>query len=148
LLPRRNADALKVRDLQTTAVALVAVAGAATAGIISLSRPVGHKRIVPALAAATVLLGGALLVMRRMVLWDQLALWAVTDNFEAGRGAWWPARSDSVRFILVGNSEVSKGHYLFVTVAHTIVLPGLMLASAGAAAWLSRRRPKLIDTAL
>lgn len=148
LLPRRNADALKARDLQTTAVALVAITGAATAGFFSLSRSVRRSRIVPALALATLLLAGALLVVRRMMLWDQLALWAVTTNFEAGRGAWWPARSDTVRFILVGHSEVSKGQYLFVTIVHTVVLPGLMLASAAGAAWLSRRRSALADTAL
>lgn len=140
-LPRRNATALTVRDIQTGALGLVALTGAITAALAAFGQPYRRSRAVGALALATVALAGALFVVRRAVLWDQLALWAVTTDFEAGRGFWWPARSGSVRFVLRGGAEVSKGEYLLATIVHTVVVPALMLATATGTAWLSRRRP-------
>ena len=50
------------------------------------------------------------LLTRPLVQWDQLALWAVTTG--SGMSGYWYAGFDNgVRFVLVGNTEVTQGQY-------------------------------------
>lgn len=140
-LPPRAATALAVRDLQTEALALVAGTAAVTALVVGTRRRSHHARTVAALSVVTGLLALAVLPLRRLVLWDQLGLWAVTTGTDAGRGAWWAARNDAVRFVIVGNAEVTQERYLVSAVAHTVVVPLLMVVAAAWAVWLSWRRP-------
>lgn len=132
--------ALAARDLQTWALAGVAVAGTAAAVLAATTRRWG----VAVLATATVAAAAGTVVLRRTVLWDQLALWAVTDLDEP-RGLWFAARHDAIRFVLVGGEEVEQGPYGVSVVLHTVVAPLVMLATAGAAARLSRRHAPARD---
>ncbi len=65
-----------------------------------------------------------------LIAWDQLGLWAVTVG-GSYRGVIDPL-SDEVRFIIVGDVEVSQGTYLAWTLAHLVVVP----AAAALVGWL------------
>ena len=72
--------------------------------------------------------------------WDQLALLvgsAPTDF----RGIDNAAFSHSVRFVLIGGSEVGRSTYRLWAVLHTIAVPFVLLALVGWAAMVRRRQP-------
>ena len=74
----------------------------------------------------------------RLVKFDQIALWAVTVGADI-RGLWYAAFSEHVRFVLVGDVEVSQTTVAVWVVVH-LVAPVLALA-AMATASRGRRRP-------
>ena len=67
------------------------------------------KRKAVAIAASTLALvmAGLTIFTRALVEWDQLALWSVTVGQD--RGGYWSAGFDEdVRFVLLGNQELSQ----------------------------------------
>lgn len=68
--------------------------------------------------------------------WDQVALWAVTVGSES-RG-YRVLFGDTVRFVLIGGAEVSRGTLLWWLVVHTVVLSPA-LAVLVALGWRPRR---------
>lgn len=101
--------------------ALVAAAIVALASVIALvaRREVAGKRKALLIGAAVVavLMSVVTVITRPLVEWDQLALWSVTVGSDID-GYWTAAFGDDVRFILMGNTEVSQGEYGAVLVAH------------------------------
>jgi quinol-cytochrome oxidoreductase complex cytochrome b subunit len=85
-----------------------------------------------ALAAFAVAAAGSF--TGNLVAWDQLGLWAVTVGGSYS-GVIDPL-SDEVRFIVVGDVELSQGTYLAWTVAHLVVVP----VAAALVGWLVWRR--------
>lgn len=130
----RRSEAAPVKDLQTGALAAAAVLGMVTAGAAAVAR----RSTVAVLATITVAATGGVLALRSSLLWDQLAIWAVTVGTDI-RGFWYAANDDAVRFVLVDGVEVDPGEYRILVLAHTVVLPAVMVAAAAAAAWVARR---------
>ena len=68
--------------------------------------------------------------------WDQLALWAVTVGTDMN--GYQPLFDDTVRFVLIGGAEVSRGTMIRWLLVHMLVLgPGL--AGLVALAWSHQR---------
>lgn len=101
--------------------ALVVAAIVALVLVIALvaRREVTDKRTALLIGAATVaaLMSVVTGITRPLVEWDQLALWSVTVGSEID-GYWTAAFGDDVRFVLMGNTEVSQGEYGAVLIAH------------------------------
>ena len=57
------------------------------------------------------------MMTRPLVEWDQLAIWAVTVGSDID-GYWTAAFGGDVRFVLMGNTEVSQGEYGAVLIIH------------------------------
>lgn len=99
----------------------------------------GAKRVLErnavALAASTLALvmAGLTIFTRALVEWDQLALWSVTVGKDLG-GYWLAGFDDDVRFILVGNQELSPGEYVPVLITHlgAPIVAGMALLVVGA----------------
>jgi len=72
--------------------------------------------------------------------WDQLVLSVGSAPTEI-RGIDNAAFSQSVRFVLIGGSEVGQSTYRFWAVVHTIAVPFVLLALVGWAATVRRRQP-------
>ncbi|MGH9190425.1 MAG: cytochrome b N-terminal domain-containing protein [Acidimicrobiales bacterium] len=68
--------------------------------------------------------------------WDQLALWAVTVGTNM-RGMWPAAFGDSVRFVILGGTEVSQATFRNWFLVHSVLLPVLAIGGA----FLARRYP-------
>jgi quinol-cytochrome oxidoreductase complex cytochrome b subunit len=72
--------------------------------------------------------------------WDQLALWAVTVGTDY-QGMLRAAFDEGVRFILIGNVEVSQATLRLWLVVHAAVLPVVFIGLAALAARGVRTRP-------
>ncbi|MGH9155618.1 MAG: hypothetical protein ACRD1K_07265 [Acidimicrobiales bacterium] len=127
-----------ILDWHRVALVVVAVLGL----VVALVAARGRRGWAAVLSGAPVVLAVVVLAGRSAILWDQLALWAVTVGDGIGRGVWFAARSSSVRFVLVDGAEVTTDRFRFTVVLQIVVLPGLMLLSGGGAAWLLLRRPR------
>jgi quinol-cytochrome oxidoreductase complex cytochrome b subunit len=68
--------------------------------------------------------------------WDQLALWAVTVG--SNMSGYRPLFGPTVRFVLLGGAEVSRGTILLWLLVHMLVL-GPLLAGLVLLAWLRPR---------
>lgn len=99
----------------------------------------GARTLIGVVAAlATLLLSLTASLTWYLVEWDQLALRAVTTGSDVA--GLWAARSDEVRFVLVGGVEVAPDTYarwLFVHLAAPVV--ALVTTAAG---WWCGRTPQ------
>lgn len=118
--------------------AVVAVIGARWRGAIS-----GRQRLAMAGAVGTLLAALVTSYSWELVQWDQLALWAVSVEPGIG-GLWFAAFDDQVRFILIGDVEVSQQTYAVWTVVH-LTLPLAVIAAAAAASSSVLRRAAAAD---
>ena len=133
-LSRRSSGPEQVRDFQTLALVVAGVVGLVTAGAAAVAR----RSSVAVLATVAVAATGGVLALRGGLLWDQLAIRAVTVGSDVG-GFWYAANHDAVLFVLVDGVEVDPGEYRLLVLTHTVVLPAVMVAAAAVAAWLGRR---------
>jgi hypothetical protein len=78
-------------------------------------------------------------ITTRLVLWDQVALEAVTVG-SSFRGWKMAAFDDGVRFVLVDGVEVSPGSYAIALVAHLAAPAGALAALLVMAVIVARRR--------
>jgi hypothetical protein len=76
-----------------------------------------RKGLLIGAAAVAALMSVVTVITRSLVEWDQLALWSVTVGSDID-GYWTAAFGDDVRFVLMGNTEVSQGEYAAVLIAH------------------------------
>ena len=93
------------------------------------------KRNAVAIAASAVALvmAGLTIFTRALVAWDQLALWSVTVGQDLG-GYWVAGFHDEVRFVLVGNQELSQDQYVQALIVHLAapIVAGMALLVVGA----------------
>jgi quinol-cytochrome oxidoreductase complex cytochrome b subunit len=141
-LSRRSSWPEQVRDFSAGALAVAAVVGMVTAGAAAVAR----RRSVAVLAAVAVAATGGVLALRNGLLWDQIAIRAVTVGTDI-RGFWYAADPDAVVFVLVDGVDVEPGEYRTLVLTHTVVLPAVMVAAAVAAAWLARRPARTVGPA-
>jgi quinol-cytochrome oxidoreductase complex cytochrome b subunit len=112
----RLADAMR-RLHNLAAITFVGSVVVSAFYLVRAVAPIVARFVLPAalfVAAAAGLLTGVPLA------WDQLALTAITVNSDM-RGVWHAAFSDQIRFILIGNSEVSQSTYRTMLLAHLLV---------------------------
>ena len=105
---------------QISSAALVVAAIVVLALVIAVVRgQVGRGRKVLLLGAGVVAVVGSVVTMmtRPLVEWDQLAIWAVTVGSDID-GYWTAAFGGDVRFVLMGNTEVSQGEYGAALIIH------------------------------
>ena len=102
--------------------------GVAVSGIGLMILTVRRSRIGPVRAAAgvTSAVTAAISVAvagltARLLMWDQLALWAVTTGAGLGRGVT-PAMSDQVRVVLVDGREISPDEFHVVVSVHAVMV--------------------------
>ncbi|HEV2071291.1 MAG TPA: hypothetical protein VGR26_15990 [Acidimicrobiales bacterium] len=92
------------------------------------------KRNAVAIAASAVALvmAGLTIFTRALVEWDQLALWSVTVGKDLG-GYWVAGFDDEVRFVLVGNQELSQDQYVQALIVHLAapIVAGMALLVVG-----------------
>ena len=86
-------------------------------------------------ALVTLLLCLAASLTWYLVEWDQLALWAVTAGTDVS--GLWAARSDEVRFVLVGGAEVAPDAYARWLLVH-LGAPVVALLTTAAGWWCGR----------
>ena len=124
------------RGFATTFVALGAVF------VACLFRWAWRKRGGDAVAVVAALVGVGAVALApasgRGLLWDNLALWAVTVDGSQG-GVWYAAFSDQVRFVLAHGHELSQGTYRGDVIEHVAVMPALLVGAAVALVWRLRR---------
>lgn len=103
----------------------------AAAGVAAAIRFRHHRRalasaVVGALAAA---IAG---IFSALVLWEQVALAAVTVGSDI-RGLWWPmAHADEVRFLIIDGAEVGVGTYqrwLLVNICAVVVACAALISA-------------------
>ena len=100
-----------------------------------------HVDDLVALAALGVGLGASGLAFSssHRLLWDQLALWAVTVGTNI-RGVWVAAFGDQIRFVLVDGREITQDDYAAQLLGHAVAVPVLLVGAAGLLALRLRRR--------
>ncbi|MGQ0433678.1 MAG: hypothetical protein ACT452_14865 [Microthrixaceae bacterium] len=76
-----------------------------------------RKVLLIGVAAVAALTSVVTVITRPLVEWDQLALWSVTVGSDID-GYWTAAFGEDVRFVLMGNVEVSQAEYGTVLIAH------------------------------
>ena len=77
--------------------------------------------------------------------WDQLALWAVTVGTDLD-GIWTAAfDDDAIRFVLIDNAEIPQSDYARAVIAHTVVLPVLLVGVLVAIGWRRRAISRTVD---
>jgi quinol-cytochrome oxidoreductase complex cytochrome b subunit len=99
-----------------------------------------RSRLSIGTAALALVAAAATVLTRPLVQWDQLALWAVTVGTDV-HGYWYAAHDDSVRFLLIGSSEVTQGQYAPMVLLH-VLAPVVGAIGAAATAVLVLRRPQ------
>ncbi|MEY2426871.1 MAG: menaquinol-cytochrome c reductase cytochrome b subunit [Actinomycetota bacterium] len=104
----------------------VGLAGMCIAGAFRGTR-VQSRATTAAVGGFTVLAFGASFT-GHLLPWDQLALRAVTVGSNM-RGLWQAAFSDQIRFVLIGNREISQGTLRGWFLVHAFVLPPLLAAT-------------------
>jgi len=109
--------------------AVLAVPTALASGVLlAVPRRAGARRrgTGAAIGVGIILTTVVVSVTGYLLPWDQLALWAVTvgTNIRGYRWLW----DDSVRFVLVGGVEVTKGTVLGWLVVHALVLTPALVA--------------------
>ena len=87
---------------------------------------------------------GYALVRGSRLAWDQLALWAVTsDSNGLPRGIWLP---DTVKFVLIGDTEISRSDYRTAAWVHAVVLPIVIAISLALVLfWARAARARYVD---
>lgn len=92
-----------------------------------------RKALVIGAVVVTVVMSVVTVITRPLVEWDQLALSSVTVGSDVD-GYWTAAFGGDVRFVLIGNTEVSQGAYRSVLLAHLAapVVAALALLLLGA----------------
>lgn len=103
-------------------VALVAsLVGVGLVAWLQVERMVSIRGALVTLAGLLAVLAPiATMLTRPRVQWQQIGLWAVTVGVDLD-GYWVAAFDDRVRFVLVDGSEVTKGEYAVMLVAHLTV---------------------------
>lgn len=84
------------------------------------------------------------LATQRLVAWDQVGMWAVTVGTDV-RGYRLAATGDQVRFVLIGNAEVSSGRYATVLLIH-LAAPVVSAVALAVGGGLLLRRPPARST--
>lgn len=133
----RVADAL--RGIHLLASQLAVPTALATGIVVGLSaRRAGRPWPGAATGAAIAVITLAASITGFLLPWDQLALWAVTvgTNLSGYR----PLFDDTVRFVLIGGVEVSRGTLVRWLLVHMLLL-GPALAVLVAMAWRHHRSP-------
>jgi hypothetical protein len=93
-----------------------------------------------AMGGLALLLAVAASLTGELLPWDQLALDAVVVGSDLDLdGVWRPAFDEGVRFVLVDGAEVPPSDYAQSAIAHTIVLPLLLVGVLAAIGWRRRR---------
>ena len=93
--------------------------------VVGLRLVIGARRVVwPALAVAAWL---GLVTTGRRLAWDLLALWAVRADVDS-RGVLFAAFDDTVRFVIVGRTELSQAGFRTLVWSHAVVLPLIVVA--------------------
>lgn len=152
-LPDGAGEADRWDDVNAAAVVLSLLASAVLLVVVTM-RSVGGLRVagpwgrasVIAITGALVALGAAVvaLLTRSLVQWDQLALWSVVAGHDVD--GYFAALRDDVRFVIVGDAEVSRSQYTAALVAH-LAAPAVSLVGAGVAGWASlRQEPAAADS--
>jgi hypothetical protein len=92
-----------------------------------------RKAVAIAASAVALVMAGLTIFTRALVEWDQLALWSVTVGKDLG-GYWVAGFDDEVRFVLVGNQELSQDQYVQALIVHLAapIVGGMALLVAGA----------------
>lgn len=128
-----------------TGVFLVASVGAFGAGVVQMWRSVSRWRgLALAGSAVAALLAVVTLATERLVEWDQLALYDLTNRLP-GSGYWTAAFGQNVRFIISNNTQVSQGEYRMVLFAHLASPAVGIVALAGVGVALAKSKPAGID---
>jgi quinol-cytochrome oxidoreductase complex cytochrome b subunit len=110
------------RRLHNAAAVTFVLAAVAYAVLVFRSR----TRLIAGGIAVIGALGG--LVSGALLAWEQLALTAVTAGSKFN-GVWNAAFSDQIRFILIGNSEISQSTYRAWVLVHLFAVPALLLGA-------------------
>jgi hypothetical protein len=117
-------------------------AAAITLLVVGSLRKTGLRSLV-AFGAATMAVATAVVGLwtRRLVQWDQLALWAVATGTNA-YGYWYASFNDGVRFVLVDGAEVSQTEYATAVIAHVAApLLGIAALAMVVVAVIRAKRP-------
>jgi hypothetical protein len=111
-------------------------AAAGTVAVLSVAAVRRVGRVPPGwfVAFGALLVAIVGLMSGQLIAWDQLVMKSVTGS-SAGRGVV-DALSGDVRFVLVGDIEVSHGAYVAWAVVHVLAVPALALGLA----WIVRHR--------
>lgn len=89
----------------------------AVACVVGAGGVVRRKVLVISAAVLAVVMSVVTVITRPLVEWDQLALSSVTVGSDVD-GYWTAAFGGDVRFVLLGNTEVSQGEYGAVLAIH------------------------------
>ncbi|MFN8026114.1 MAG: hypothetical protein U0W40_07105 [Acidimicrobiia bacterium] len=119
--------------------AWVAVVGVVAAVVVLVAARADVRRRALFWCGAVLVVGsvGYGLVTGAGLAWDQLALWAVTTGNHVPRGVL--ALPDTVKFVLVGSDELSRGDFTTAAWIHVLVLPLVFLCAAAMVWWSTRR---------
>jgi hypothetical protein len=108
--------------------------------VLRSTRLVGRRAVVVVGSASSATAALVTLVTRRLVEWDQLALTQVAPGSHI-YGYWVAAFGDDVRFVLIGNTEVSQAHYALAVLTHLSapMIGAVALVAVGSALFGSSR---------
>ncbi|HEX7166595.1 MAG TPA: hypothetical protein VF230_06415 [Acidimicrobiales bacterium] len=128
-------------------VALLTIAAALTRAPRDGSAPSAASKLVGTAAGAGATLAAlAAIATKPLVQWDQLALWKVTAGQDA-KGYLFAGFDDSVRFVLVGGTEVSQSSFAAMVVVHLVAPVVAAALFVVALAFLGGRRAVEADHA-
>ena len=126
------ADAHVVTVVMTMALALLSFV-TAWRSVLARRRRIGARALV-----LTVVAGLGMLLVRPLVLWEELGLRRLTIDTH-WRGMWPVAFSDQVTAVVIDHEEIQQGAYRLAMITHSFVLTTVLVLAASIAAWnLSR----------
>lgn len=116
------------------------------AAVNRASSVVSRKGLLISAAISAIVMSVVTVITRPLVEWDQLALWAVTVGADID-GYWIAALGDDVRFVLIGNTEVTQREYAIALVTH-LAAPVVSAVAFSLTAVAGRAREEIADEAV